>query len=522
MKKKCLLLTYLLIFGIIFSACLDQMYDPADSVALELKKGKMPKDVEQGDLYGDLWEMERETSGIPVLYELNYRTDYQDQVVTGVIDVCNPRLDGSFELDIITRDEDGYPILTSPTDGTDPVPVTETVTIDPGPDGFLNLEDDGFSPIVLYDAEGEPLAEVALHVFPVEEGRLNIIRSPATVLANRMTELIKNFGDGTVASVIRDFCGRFYMVRTQTVFDSGIEDKPIDSPLENLALYYELMINGFNFSAEENGLNFLVVDDDNGLGGFNFQCRIDNRWGEGAMHYSDIVLKGNKEQFVSNLAAACVAAGSDKSNFITADEIVFLNLFMQIPKAIGNDIDKPADEVICFFPWIEQEVRMMDKTDKHQYSKFRYYVDYSDFSYTRDKFKETLIEFWSIILNDDGEYEKVLMEDNIPLHTILTGGSSLPDVVISQYRYTQEEGQPTTGILGFASQADDYVQALEVVHNNEEFLIWKIPTPTWGKDSPVFRASSPFEYVPPEESHSRKPGGVDDGTSGPPTGNGRS
>jgi len=487
-------------------ACETPMSESLPSDDLSLKKGgnsKSPANVEQGDLYGDLWELEREASGVPIQYELKYRVDYQDETIQGIIDVKNPRLNGAFSLAIVQRDEDGYAIYTEPTDGTDPVVVTEQVMITPNDDGFLTTETE-FSPIALYDAEGEILSEVALHVYPIEEGRLNIIRSPSTVLANRMTEVIQNFGDGTVADVIRDYCGRLYMIRTDAAIADGIDDKPIDSPLENLAIYSELMLNGFTNSTSENGLRFLI-EVEMPHGGFDFQSRLDSDWGGGPKSFNSLATVEEQRQFVANLAAACVAAGSDKSNFLTIDEIVFLNLFMQIPKPVGNGVDQTAESVTSFFPYVEQETRKMDKTDKHQYSTYLYYIDYSAFSYTRQKFEETYVDFWSIVPVEGGGYEKQLLIPDIALDDILTGNSPLPDIVISEYRYTQEEGQPITGALGFASQADDYVQALEVVHNNEEFLTWQMPTPTWRTEDAINRESSPFTFTATEVSHSKKP-----------------
>jgi len=190
---------------------------------------------------------------------------------------------------------------------------------------------------------------------------------------------------------------------------------------------------------------------------------------------------------------------------------------MGIPEVSGNDIDTPATSVECFLPWTQQEIRMMDKTDKHQYSRYRYYVDYSSFEYDREKFKKTLLDYVTIV----GDYDPVtgdligshieVIKDNMVLHNVLMGLEPLTQVAIDTYRYTDKEEQPTTGALGFACQADDYVQALEVVHNNEEFLVWEKLTPTWEWDFPYdWGESSPFIFVPEEESHGNKPEGHGD------------
>lgn len=529
MKKKSL--TYfsyvIMILMLSFSnACQDQMYEPSVDDTLTLKKGGgRPADVDKGDLYGDLVEVERNNSGVPILYGLRYRVDYQDQLVEGYIDVTNPKLNGTFDLTILVRDEDGFVVMETPAGGGDPVPKTEPVTINPGEDKLLKLEDDGFSPIVLYDAEGELLPVVVEHVIPVEQGRLNLIRTTDDVIDRRMKEVIKNFGDGTVADVIRDYCGRLFMVRTEAALADGLEDKPIDSPLENMAVYYQLMVYGFSQLATDNGLSFLVREEPE-IGGFNFQSRLDKRWAEGPFAYADLS-SAEEHDFAASIAASCIAAASDKTDRLIIDEIVLVNRFLNIPRAIGNDIDKPADSVISFFPYIEQEVRMMDKTDKHEYKKYRYYIDFSFFHYDRIKFENTLIDYCTVVGDYDdagnlvGTHKEVLVAD-LRLHDILMGNAPLTTDANEIYVYTQKSGQPTTGALGFANQADDYVQALEVVHNNEEFLVWKLPTPTWIYTgySP-FRDFAPFYYLPPEDSHSKKPEGKGDDSTLDRRGNGR-
>jgi hypothetical protein len=506
----------LLIIGFaFFTACQDEYLEPEanqQNENLVLKKGGKQTEVDQADLYGDLWVMERDESGVPLLYPLKYLVEYQDVPVDGIIDVVNPKLDGSFDLKVLVRDEAGYVIFDS-----EGKPQTDNVTIEPNIDGYVVGID---NVIALYDAEGEVLPTVALHVVPIEMGRLNIIRSPSTVISKRLTEVIKNFGDGTVANVTRDFCGRIMMFRTDEAIELGAEDKPIDSPLENLAIYKELMLHGFAQSAEDNGLKFLI-EQDGELGGFDLQLRVDQGegvWDDSPKSYDEftgiVELTGIDEQdnIIMNLAASCMAAGSDKSNTLLIDEIVFVNLFMGIPEVSGNGIDTQAEEITCFLPTIEQEIRMMDKTDKHEYSRYRYYVDYSAFTYDRTKFQETLLDFVTIVLNG-GVSEIVTLKDNMILHDVLMGTAVTGGVI--DIEYTETGDHPTTGAFGFACQADDYVQALEVVHNNEEFLVWEKLTPTWIWDYPItWGGFSPFNYVLEEEDHSKRPPGHgDDSTS---------
>ncbi|MGZ2369290.1 hypothetical protein ACXR6G_05860 [Ancylomarina sp. YFZ004] len=507
MKKKLVSFYALLFFiGIIFTpACQDDVMDIDENQATlshELKKGGKQTEVDQADLYGDLREMEIDERGVPVLYELKYLVEYQDVPVDGVMDVVNPKLDGPFTFDALMRDADGYVIYESADS-----PRTEGVTVALNAAGFV----EGISNVIaLYDAEGEVLPDVALHVVPIEMGRLNIIRSPSTVISKRLSEVIKNFGDGTVGNVTRDFCGRLMMLRTDAAVIDGAEDKTIDSPLENLSIYKELMLHGFSGGADDNGLKFLI-EEDNGYGGYDFQFRVDDDWTNGAKSYSEV---SNPDQLIMNLASACISAGSDKTNTLIIDEIVYVNLFMGVPEVIGNGINTPASQVNCFLPTVEQEIRMMDKTDKHQYSQYRYYVDFSTFEYNRTKFKETLVDYVTIV----GDYDEAgnligshteTLASNLNLDQILKGDAPLTVDAEKMYKYT--EGQSTSGALGFACQADDYVQALEVIHENEEFLVWHLSTPTWGLDHIITRGSiAPFNYISEEEDHSKKPDGHGD------------
>ncbi|WP_372643357.1 hypothetical protein, partial [Ancylomarina sp.] len=275
MKKRLLsFYAVLFIIGIVFTpSCQDDVLNIEENRITEnheLKRGGKKTDVDQADLYGDLWQMERDESGVPILYELKYHVEYKDVPVIGVIDVVNPRLNASFPLEVLVRGDDGYVVYEPSTiPGGDPVPVTELVTIEPI-DGFVVGDE---NVIALYDAEGEVLPEVALYVVPIEFGRLDIIRSPSAVIDKRLAEVIKNFGDGSIANVTRDFCGRVMMLRTEDAIALGAEDKPIDSPLENLAIYKELMLHGFTQSAEDNGLKFLIEEDI--AGGFDVNFRVD-------------------------------------------------------------------------------------------------------------------------------------------------------------------------------------------------------------------------------------------------------
>lgn len=496
-----------------FLSCEDQ-FDQEKELAYKFGekgggKGGPKDDVRQGELYGDLVVTEIDNQGVPVLYPLRYRADYQDNIIEGIIDVANPKLSGPFNLTIYVRDDDGYVIMEEK--GGNLVPKTELVTITPGPEGFLD------SPVCLYDMEGEILETVADYVYPIEMGRLNSIRSPEDVKRARMVEVVRNFGNGTVAQVIKDYCGRLYMIRTDDAILEGWADKPIDSPLENLAVYYELMINGFSKSVTDFGLEFLILDtEQQPFGGFDFKSRLDEAWTEEPTSFRDLLNDNQRQHFVGNLAAACIAAASDKFGSLGIDEIVLVNRFLGIPQAVGNDINKPADNVYSFFPYVEQEVRMMDKTNKQQYSKYRYYIDYSTFSYTREKFEHTKIYLCTIDYDYDSSGNLIVIKTpftNLSMHRILSGeGVNIQG--IETERYNNKNGI-NTGSYGYACQADDYVQALKAVHDNESYFLWDVGTPTFTEKSFLNRSLSPFIFTVDEEQHGNKPPDKgEDGTTG--------
>ncbi|WP_153640542.1 hypothetical protein [Prolixibacter sp. NT017] len=443
--KSMLLLSLAICF--LFAGCQQSFLDePQDETGLVLKKGKKIT-VDPADLYGDLWVIQRDNRGVPVLYPLPYSVEFQDELKEGFIDVTIPYLTASIttpEGDVIVPEGGGFPEW-------DDVPL-------------------------LYDSEGGVYEVVGENVQEIEMGRLNLIRSGPEVLDRRLEEVIKNFGDGTVSEVIRDYCGRLFMVRTDAALAQEIEDKPIDSPLENLAIYKELLTNGF-----QGRLSFLV---DN----FKMKGRLDNisDWSQSEKGVEFMTLE-EKQLFIANVCAACVGAGSDKTGFLTIDEICYLNEFMGIP----------GDE--CFYPVITKTVRTLNQTNKNQETVVKKYIDLSAFMYTRQKFWKTFVTIRTIDDSTDPWTYRDL--GTYTIHKILKGNAPELDVLLGTYRYTIDSPVKIR-MVGFTNQADDYVQALELVHGNEEFMVWQMPS--------VDRSASPFSYTAEEESHGNRPPGKGD------------
>lgn len=252
----------------------------------------------------------------------------------------------------------------------------------------------------------------------VEFGRLNIVRSPESVLNQAFEEAMKVL-DGDQATITLDFCGRL-----TSTYHNGTEFvvKTIDSPRENMALYRHIMRYMFEpVDGEINRLAFL---------------------GEAPYNFDPLMI-----------AASCFAAGSDKTGFIDLDEVVYINGFMD---CIGlNPI-----------------------LNEHEYdfnNENKYYFNYGEcddgepYRYNRPETYE-------------GRYIQFLVWDNIyypidengdsdgPVFSVLQVMEGLADGV-SRFTY-QWNGQDETHVKGFAWACDDAVQVLDFVHgdSNVRFL----------------------------------------------------
>jgi len=173
------------------------------------------------------------------------------------------------DLFVIDRDANGVPILT--------------------PEGWVQPLDINGDPIPL-DDEGHPLDE-SLTV-EVELGRLNVGRAPTSVLDKRAEEVVTLLNSATALTT--DAAGRL----TLTV--DG-EEKTIDSPLENLAIYVALLTTG----------SIPGVSD---LPGTKFDFMVD-----GTYTAQDLAA-----------SAAFLAAATDKTGVFTSDEIAYIDAFLGV------------------------------------------------------------------------------------------------------------------------------------------------------------------------------------------------
>ena len=159
--------------------------------------------------------------------------------------------------------------------------------------------------------EGDVITEEGYFVKEVEFGRLNLIRAPQSVLDQALDEAVSSLTQSGVTGYKTDASGRLVAIigaEDWVVNYDGEEantpeeydDKTIDSPRENMAIYQELMSHQFSHR-----LSFLA----------------NNRYELGEHFTSDDLLR---------LAYGAIAAGSDKTGTLTVDELAYMNNWLLI------------------------------------------------------------------------------------------------------------------------------------------------------------------------------------------------
>ncbi|MDI6623509.1 MAG: general stress protein [Brevundimonas sp.] len=181
------------------------------------------------------------------------------------------------DMYVILRDENGVPILSEA--------------------GFVQPIDANGNLIPL-DAEGAPI-DPSLAI-EVELGRLNVGRSPHSVLDNRAEEVVTMLNDADAVSL--DAAGRL------VVTIDGVS-KTIDSPLENLAIYVALMTLG-------------TIPGVTDLPGTEFDHLVD-----GVLTSADLVS-----------AASFLAGATDKASPLTADDVAYINAVLGINTTQVGDV----------------------------------------------------------------------------------------------------------------------------------------------------------------------------------------
>lgn len=213
------------------------------------------------------------------------------------------------DLVICLRTPDGIPMYKEIVGEHDPeyFPLPIKITEDGSVPSFKDGQYETFE----LNAEGDVIPEDGFIVLEVDMGRLNMIRAPQSVFVSALDEAILSLTQPGVTAIKTDGSGRLiaivgaedWVVNYDDIVGNEEEnDKTIDSPRENLALYQELL--SYRLTRQ---LSFLTsygfTDDD-----------------------------------VMSLAIGAYAAGSDKTAISLVDEICYLNdFFLDWKKAEINE-----------------------------------------------------------------------------------------------------------------------------------------------------------------------------------------
>jgi len=179
------------------------------------------------------------------------------------------------DMYVILRDENGVPVLIQLADGT-----------------WVVQPVDAEGNLIPLDVEGHPVDETL--TVEVELGRMNVGRAPLRVLSVRYEEALKAINEADTVAI--DVAGRLELTTDGVV-------KTIDAPLENLAIYIELLNTGTLTG---------VIDTS------KFTGELANLV-DGQLTVDDFVE-----------AASFLAAASDKTGSITTDEVVYMNSILGI------------------------------------------------------------------------------------------------------------------------------------------------------------------------------------------------
>jgi hypothetical protein len=235
--------------------------------------GMHGSDTEKGDLFGDLYVLVRDANGAPITIE-----------IAGV-DYVQPAAffaDGLGQAAEPVLDVDGnYVPLTLDAEGSLVVPQYYPVFDDPS--GALVVPKE------------------------VDLGRLNEARAPSNVLDRALAEALTNL-QSSVKAITQDPMGRL------EYWTDEVTPVAIDSPLENLALYRELMTQGeITFTTQNGAL-------------FSTNARPPDFKGNA----DPVDATADPKHIMLDYAAAMLSAAADKTGDIDVDVAITINNFLGI------------------------------------------------------------------------------------------------------------------------------------------------------------------------------------------------
>ncbi|WP_319502625.1 hypothetical protein [uncultured Draconibacterium sp.] len=316
------------------------------------------------------------------------------------------------DLYVLLRDVNGVPVMT---------------TVDVDMDGIIEDDEHFVQPIDAITGtviELDQYGEVPESANPIEVdfGRLNIVRSPQSVLDQAFEEAMKVIEAGDDFTL--DFCGRLSIWNYDLVVtDSLVLTKTIDSPRENMAMYQYLMKYMYENTEE-----------------------ISNQMAFLSAYQIDPLL----------LAAGCFSAGSDKTGTVDIDEVVYINGFLDC----------------CGLNPIENEYDYDFNHDNNYYFNFSEpKLGDAQFQYNREIYQDRYIQFlvWDndyYPLDEEGVSEGPVFS----IYDIFEGMVEFKGIGAQPqftYRWNQFSHDK---VQGFAIAVDDAVQVLDYIHGDSNII----------------------------------------------------
>jgi hypothetical protein len=244
----------------------------------------------------------------------------------------------------------------------------------------------------------------------VDFGRSNVVRSPESVLQTQLEDVMVNLATADCVSL--DAAGRLV---TSRVVDGAVSSAAIDSPLQNLAIYRQLMLTGYLGAAT-----------------------------------APLVLPADP----LNTAARGLGAASDKSGKITVDMVVYLNQILGL-----------ADETVAtFLPKqcisVKEEVRGVVQMVQ------KCFLLYGAYGYVRAENFTSLPDpaYIPAAAPQDGWFEYLAEIDSYPTFRIANGPimAAVPELLAAPSFGSQN-------IVGFAQASDDARAVIDFMHS------WPVP-----------------------------------------------
>ena len=276
-----------------------------------------------------------------------------------------------------------------------------------------------------YNELGEIIPVEGYTTKEVEFGRLNVVRAPQAVVDAALEEALNGLDHGGATfDITTDASGRLvalkglyadweanYEPEGVDLIPDEFDDKTIDAPRENVAIYQELMSHGLT-----GALSFLTS-------------------------------YGYTNADVLRLAYGAISAGADKTGSMDVDEFGYMNDWL----LKWDDIINPELPALPLKLGPDEKERMYYNYDNNTYG-----FVYNRYETYKDKYVRELVAQVGEVAYYDyySLYDAVEWTDP----ALLTNYSGID--------YSMNDNVDFTGITAFAIAADDAIQVLEYIHGN--------------------------------------------------------